>query len=211
MGESSYDKVYKLLEATKEGRELVATVGRRIASMKVTGVIFSLTVPDAVGQPATASPRYVVSTDDGELMKVGTGDFWLEASSFVSTRDARAVVEANFGIKGRVATYFCRKTVVLGDDSRRGTNSFHRHLCYSIGEKYSPEMKDAKDRVRSQILEMRESQAHADAEREFLVGCAVKDIKAALAAYKHLGDATLKQAVQEFLCDDVFEFVGEEG
>jgi hypothetical protein len=207
MGESSYDKVYKLLEATKECRELEAAVGRRIASMKVTGVTFSLMAPNSVGQPATASPRFVVSTDDGELMKVSGGDFWMESSSFVSTRDAKAVVEANFGVKGRVATYFCRKTVVLGDDNRRGTNSFHRSLCYSIGEKFDQEMRGAKERIKAQVLEMRESEAYTNAEREFLVGCAVKDIKAALAAYKHLGDATLKQAVQEFLCDDVFEFV----
>lgn len=207
MGESSYDKVYKLLEATKECRELEAAVGRRIASMKVTSVTFSLMAPDSVGQPATASPRFVVAVEDKELMKVSAWDFWLSVSTFVQQNETRAVVEANFGVKGRVATYFCRKTVLTGEDNRRGTSSFHNHLCYSLGEKFDQEMKDAKERIKAQVLEMKESEAYALAEREFLATCAVKDIKAALAAYKHLGDAMLKQAVQEFLCDDVFEFV----
>lgn len=140
-------------------------------------------------------------------MKTSPNNLWLSVDNFFNNKESQVVVGANFGVKGRVATYFCRKTIISGEHSRRGTSSFNSWLSYSLSDKFQPQLVEAKNRVKAQMEEMRWSQAYADAEQAFLAECAIRDIKTALAAYKHLGDDMLKQAIREFLCDDVFEFV----
>jgi hypothetical protein len=210
MGESSYEKVYRLLAVSLEGRRLEGAVRHGIESTRVSGVSFYLNKSGSLGQPATARPVYTISTDSNpHMMKVESADrVWFDASAYMSDEAAISVINANFGVKGRVPTYFCKKEVVTGEKYRHGTVSFPKWLSAAFNEKFRSQLTEARNRVEDQISRMKGSKEYADSEREFLTKCAIRDIKAAMAAYRHLGDEALKQAVQEFLCDDVFEFGG---
>jgi len=204
MAESSYDKVSRLISETAEGRAVMAKARERMATLRVTDVMFQLARPEKLGDPARATPRFVVGNCDGELTKTENGSIWLNGSSFVMQRECKQAVEATFGIK--VKTYFIRKDVLLGDTRRRGTNDFHNWMSSRFSELHGQEMEAVKTRILEQVRDMRASGDLVAREHEFLARCAVDDIKKALASYKHLGEAVLKQAVQEFLVDDVFEY-----
>jgi hypothetical protein len=205
MAESSYIKVYERLASCADGRALAAKIAERIASLRVADVEFVLARPDKLGEPARAVPRFVVASSLGPHCKVENSSFWLEVDAFAARAEVKAVIDANFGVKGRVPTYFCRKDVVLGDDSRRGTLSFYSWWTRKLGENHDASIEAAKARVGAQIREMAASEEVQAKGRAFLVEQAVRDIKLALSAYDHLGKEVLKEAIDEYLIHSITE------
>jgi hypothetical protein len=203
MGQSSYEKIYEALAATKQCKALVAAIPEKFAQVRVTGVEFTLKRPNEFGQPAEAIPHYKVVGPNGYVLNTQDGHVWLSVSILVNDEVLAPLVNEVFGVKGGVPTYFCNKEVVLGKKNRRDTDSFGDWLCRRVRSQFEQDILSAQKRVQEQVRQMAASEETAQLGREFLVRCAVDDIKKALGAYDHLGKEVLSEAIDEFLVHSI--------
>jgi hypothetical protein len=207
-GESSYDKVYQRIFATKQCKDLLADIPRRIEEIHVVDVSFALQRPEEIGKPAVATPQFKVKGPDGEF-NTTNGQIYLELGGtlghILSESKLRPLISEVFGVPGGVPTYFCRKGVVDGSDYRKGTASFSHWLVHRLGSTHDAAIATAKTRVLEQVRDWQASEHVAKKQREFLVKCAVDDISKALGAYDHLGKEVLKQAVDLYLVHSITE------
>jgi hypothetical protein len=194
-GESSYDKVYQRIFATKQCKDLLAGIPRRIEEIHVVDVSFALQRPEEIGKPAVATPQFKVKGPDGEF-NTTNGQIYLELGGILSESKLRPLISEVFGVPGGVPTYFCRKGVVDGSDYRKGTASFSSWLVHRLGSTHDAAIATAKTRVLEQVRDWQASEHVAKKQREFLVANAVADIKKSLASYQHLGQDVLKSALR---------------
>jgi len=203
-GKSSYDKVYERIFATKQCKALLATLPEKLNGIHVIDVDFTLQRPEEIGRPAVATPQYKVKSVDG-VFNTTNGQIYLEIENFLSESKLRPLIHEVFGVKGGVPTYFCRKGVVDGSDRRKGTRSFSDWLVRQLGNTHDAAIASAKQRVMEQVRDWQASELVATRQREFLVKCAVDDIKKALGAYDHLGKEVLAAAIDEYLVHSITE------
>lgn len=203
MGQSSYEKIYEALAATKQCKALVASISEKFAQVRVTGVEFSLKRPNEFGLPAEAIPQYKVVGPNGAVFNTQDGHIWISVSTLVNDETIAPLVNEVFGVKGGVPTYFCNKEVVLGRKNRRDTDSFGDWLCRRVRSQFEQDVANAQKRVQEQVRQMAADPETARLGREFLVQCAIKDIKQALSAYDHLGKEVLSEAIDEFLVHSI--------
>jgi hypothetical protein len=183
---------------------MFARARERLVTLNVSGVRFKLQTARSVGDKAVALPMAVVSHCDGEYGSTHNGQIWMAGSSFLSSQECHDLVRAAFGVT--VKTYFIDKGVLVGNKHRKNTASFYEYAAGMFEKEYAAEMQAAQGRLLKQTQELLESSETVRLGEEFLAQHAVADIKLALAAYAHLGKDILKQAIQEYIVDDVFEF-----
>ncbi len=203
MGQSSYEKIYEALAVTKQCKELVASIPEKFAQVRVTGVEFGLKRPNEFGLPAEAIPHYKIVGPNGAVFNTQDGHIWISVSTLVNDETIAPLVNEVFGVKGGVPTYFCNKEVVLGRKNRRDTDSFGDWLCRRVRSQFEQDVANAQKRVQEQVRQMAADPETARLGREFLVQCAIKDIKQALSAYDHLGKEVLSEAIDEFLVHSI--------
>ena len=204
MGCSSYDKVYERMADTKTVKALLAEIPLKLNDVHVLGVDFTLRRPDAIGRPATATPSFNVKVPGG-VVHTENGQVYLDLGNTITEKSTNAIVEELFGKPGGVPTYFCRKSVVLGEDYRKGTHSFAAWLRSSMRDKFDEDFARAQERVKEEVCDWKSSELVARLQREFLVKNAIEDIKMALGAYDHLGKEVLKDAIDLYLCHAITE------
>lgn len=204
MADSSYEKVYQRIHETKQCKALLASIPPQIEDIHVIDVEFRLSRPDELGQPATAYSMFKVRVPGGEI-RTTDGSVSFDMSSLLGESRLRPLIEEVFGMPGGVPTYFCRKSVVNGRDYRKGTRSFSDWLIRQVGSRYEEALAKARKRVEQEVAEWKVSDHVLTKQRDFLVQCAIGDIKKALSAYDHLGKEVLKDAIDEYICHSITE------
>ena len=202
MSESSYEKVYKRIAATRQCKALLAGLSDQIEAIHVQDVEFTLHRPDELGKPADAIPVFKVSTPGGPSSTTN-GQVYLELGNVLGERKLKPLIDEVFGVVGGVPTYFCRKSVVDGSEYRKGTISFSSWLVRRIGSQHSDVIEQARARVLEEVRDWQSSELVARKQREFLVKCAVEDIKKALSSFSFLGKDVLKAAIDEFVVHEI--------
>ena len=203
MSESSYEKVYKRIADTKQCKALLADLPRQIEDVHVVDVEFTLHRPDELGRPAEAIPSFKVKGPGGGLFGTTNGQIYLELQVILGERKLRPLIDEVFGRTGGVPTYFCRKTVVDGSEYRKGTMSFSSWLIRRIGNTHAAVIEQARTRVLEEVRDWQASELVVRKQREFLVKCAVEDIKKALSSFSFLGKDVLKAAIDEFVVHEI--------
>ncbi len=206
MGQSSYDRVYELIMATKEGQTFEALITRRINTLHVDSVEFEVEIHKEPGASAVLNPVFNIKHESDQTsrqydccwdilrpLRSTTGDI-------IGADEVKAVLNATFGVN--VPTFGCKKEVATGDKYRKHTNTFRDFL----NNRYRDRLSHAKERLTNEIDALIKSEKFAQMKQEAMVKCALRDISAALAAYRHLGKDVLRQAIQEFIIEDVFEY-----
>lgn len=200
MGESSYEKVYERMFAHRQCKALIAAIPAKLEQVHIVDVDFYLIRPDEVGKPARAEPRFLVPTPSGTV-RTDNGGVWIDLG--LGGQVAKDLAASLFGQKDGVPTYFCRKEVVLGVESRKKTDSFPEWLNNKVRNMFEDAVKDVQARIQEEYRDWIGSEYVERKRREFMVKSAIEDIKRALGAYDHLGKDVLKEAIDEYLVHDI--------
>jgi hypothetical protein len=208
MEKSSYEKVYELLSNCPDGHALRARVLERIENFKIDKIEYILERPKELGQPAKVMVKFhtIAGILTYSFQPSSPPRIYIDIYPFLLPNEVETLVNENFGVKGRVSTYNCNKDVILNKKDRNGTIPFVSWLRRNLSQEFYPILKNAENRVSEEFSKLLTDQSTIEGANSFLTECAINDIKIALSSYKHLGDDTLKRAIQEFICDELFEF-----
>ena len=200
---SGYQTVYRLLLQSNTGQRLWQEIEQKLRDVKVFKVDFVFTVKDK----AEIYPKFILSHDMGDF------DGQIRLHRLFSYDDIREVIDNHFGQD--VKTYNCRRAVLLqggtiktkinGEMEQKYQFDFGDYLRHEIDAKLAHNIREANERIRQQIQEIKSSERFQQQKQNALIAKCKDTIVQNLMPWRDLDQKILDEAWQQFLCAAVIE------
>ena len=222
---SSYDRINRALWALPEARRFREDLVRAMRKSRYAGYGFRLDDPGGTDK-ASAQPtwRYVYATDQfgqpAEHEVSSVSDVMLVASTVVTYNRVNRFVDENFGPNRQVKTFNCRKNYVKEGRPAKwaknsdhkiqdSTQSFHEFVMERFRDGEDPELKAERERaeyrLRAAMIAVEKTEEYRMARVEAMRGFAKEAIKSVMCRFGHVDEATLREALDEYVLHGVME------
>jgi hypothetical protein len=219
---SSYDRIYKLLLDTAEGKELLASIRAKYENARITRHTFELKTHDERGNPMRPYASVVFHTNfhpEATFNRGGTnGNCHLSTWRLAEDADFDIIAKKHFGKEGGVPTFNCQPETVFGTSvdkkkqrGRKDAQSFSSWGRNHVDEIFKEDRLAAEKRLNEEAWAVmynpgfEVNEAFEAEKKSALVNFCMRDVREVLCKFSFLGDDVLREALREFAVADVLE------